>query len=180
MDRLQSIHRTGTGNRARARTRALPPTWRKLLLTLHIAAAAGLIGADLVLLTLGIAGLRGSDPVTIYPAMSTLAGWVLAPLAVIALITGVLQAVLSAYGLFRFWWVTIKLTITTLLAGLVLFVLVPGLGKVADAAGSPADASVTDTQRLVYVIVPSVAITLVVLMVGLGVFKPRWRLKIAP
>lgn len=41
-------------------SRSLPPRMRKLLLTPHISTAAGLVGADLVLLVLGINGAQGA------------------------------------------------------------------------------------------------------------------------
>jgi hypothetical protein len=46
----------------------LPQPWRNLLLTVHVGASVSVLGTDLVLLALGIAGLTGADPLTIYPA----------------------------------------------------------------------------------------------------------------
>jgi hypothetical protein len=37
----------------------LPQPWRNLLLTLHVVAAVSVLGADLVLLALGLSGLGG-------------------------------------------------------------------------------------------------------------------------
>jgi len=175
----QGMVGSGTGERphaehSRAR-RTLPAHWRNLLLTVHVSVAAGLIGADLALLTLAVSGWRGSDPASIYPAMSLVSKWVVAPLAVAALITGVLQAALGPYGLLRYWWVTIKLALTLVLTGLVLFVVVPGLrGAGASALAGPSDA-LADARRLVYVVVFSLAVALIALMAGLAVAKPRWR-----
>ena len=153
--------------------RALSPHWRKLLLTVHVSVAAGLIGADLALLTLAVSGWRGADPVSIYPAMSLLSRWVVAPLAVAALITGVLQAVLGPYGLLRYLWVTIKLAITLILTGLVLFVVVPGLRGAGESALAGTSDAPTDARGLIYVVVFSLAVAAIALMVGLAVAKPR-------
>lgn len=159
-------------------SRSLPPRVRKSLLTLHIATAAGLIGADLVLLVLAINGTRGSDPETVYPAMELLGAWVLAPLAVLALATGVTQAALTRWGLFRHWWVSAKLATTSVLTVLVLAVLVPALDEAAQAALGPSAADIlTDARRTLFVIVPSITVTLLVIMVGLGVYKPGSRTK---
>ena len=59
--------------------RRLVAHWRKLLRTAHVSVAAGLIGADLALLTLAVSGWRGSDPASVYPAMSQVSRWVVAP-----------------------------------------------------------------------------------------------------
>jgi hypothetical protein len=40
----------------------LPPPWRKLLLTLHVATGVSVLGTDLVLLVLGISSVRGRTP----------------------------------------------------------------------------------------------------------------------
>lgn len=84
--------------------------WRRPLLALHIVATVSLIGTDLVLIALGISGVRGADPETVYPAACVVEAWLVAPLVVLALGTGVLQAVRSGWGLVRHWWVAIKLT----------------------------------------------------------------------
>lgn len=90
---------------------------RKLLLTVHLIVAVGLIGADGVLLALGIAGLAGGNPATVYPAAYLVAVAVVAPLALLTLATGLTQGLLTPWGLFRHWWVTIKLTSSAGLAG---------------------------------------------------------------
>lgn len=73
--------------------RRLPPRWRNLLLTTHVVVAVGVLGTDLVLLTLAVTGLASSDPELIragYLVMELLAETVLVSLALAALATGVL------------------------------------------------------------------------------------------
>ncbi len=158
----------------------LPPLWRKLLLTVHVVASVGLIGTALVLVALGISSVRGADPQTIYPAAYLVEVWLVAPLALVALGTGVLQAVLSPWGLVRYWWVTIKLTTTAGFAGVALFVLLPRLEASADAAIGPAAQTFTIAERLPLVIAPSVAVALLVFNVVLAIYKPGWRLRSRP
>lgn len=64
------------------------PSWRKPLLTVHIVVSVSAIGAAVVLLALGISGLRDADPQTVYPAAHLVERWVIAPLALLALGTG--------------------------------------------------------------------------------------------
>ena len=154
------------------------PTWRKILLSVHIATAVSVLGTDVVLLALGIAGLRGASPETIYPAARLVGAWLVAPLAVTALASGVLLGLLTPWGLLRYWWVTIKLAITAVLTAVVLFVLIPRLSVAADNA--TAGVQFTDADRVPLVAAPVVAVTLLGLNVVLAVFKPRWRLRSDP
>lgn len=41
--------------------------WRRPLLTIHVAASGGLLGAALVILALGVSGIGGADARTVYP-----------------------------------------------------------------------------------------------------------------
>src|SRR5688500_1317068 len=156
-------------------SRLLSPPARKILLSAHIAATVSALGADLVLLGLGLAGSTGSDPRTIYPAMSIIGSSVMAPLAVASLTTGLLLAFFTQWGVFRYWWVTIKLGITASLTVLVLFVLVPRLATAARIVGFGAD--ISEAERLQLVITPAVGCTLLIATVALAVFKPAWRLR---
>jgi hypothetical protein len=156
-------------------SRTLPAPWRKLLLTVHVAATVSLIGTTLVLLVLGISGLRGADPRTVYPAAYLVEAWLVAPLAILALGTGLLQAALTPWGLFRYWWVAIKLTTTLGFTGLVLLVLIPRLAASAEAA--TAAQTFTAAERLPLALVPPVALTALIFNVALAIFKPGWRLR---
>lgn len=155
----------------------LPSPGRKLLLTVHVAATVSVLGTDLVLLALGISSVGGADPRTIYPAAHLVGTRLVAPLAILSLGTGLLLGILTPWGLLRYWWVTVKLAITAVLTGVVLFVLVPRLGAAADAVTAPAPRLLTIGERLPLVVAPAVASTLLALNVVLAIFKPGWRLR---
>ena len=155
----------------------LPVPWRKLLLSLHVATTVSVLGTDLVLLTLGIASLGGADPRTIYPAAHLASAWLVAPLAVLSLGTGLLLGLLTPWGVFRYWWVTIKLAITIVLTGIVLFVLVPRLGMVAAAVTASDSGPLPIGERVSLVIAPALASSLLLLNVILAIFKPGRRLR---
>jgi hypothetical protein len=156
----------------------LAAPWRKLLLTAHVAATVSVLGTDLVLLLLGLSSLSGADARMIYPAAYLVSAWLVAPLAMLSLSTGLLMGVLTPWGLFKYWWVTIKLAITTVLTGVVLFVLVPRLGAAAAVVSGPTQGLLTSAERLPLVIAPALASTLLLLMVVLAIFKPGWRLRL--
>jgi SAM-dependent methyltransferase len=147
--------------------------WHKLLLTAHVTASVGVLGADLVLLNLGFAGLSGAAPATIYPAARIVGESVVAPLALTALGTGVWLSVSTPWRLFRYWWVAIKLAITLALTAAVLFVLLPALGTAADAVA--AGAKLGTRERVPLFAAPAVASSLLLLAAALGIFKPRWK-----
>lgn len=158
------------------RRMSLTSPHHKALLILHITAAVGVLGADLALLTLDVSGARGVDPATIYPAAHTLGEWLIAPLAVIALSTGILLAAIGKWGLWRYLWVATKLSITAVLTVLVFTLLVPGLGAAAhDAVGT--GHAVAQSKRTLLAIIPIVASTLLLVNVALAVAKPAVRLR---
>jgi hypothetical protein len=156
---------------------ALPRPYRRLLLTVHVAASVSVLGADLVLLALGVASVGGADPVTIYPAASLVAAWLVQPLAFSALASGLALGLLTPWGLFTYWWVTIKLGIVAVLTGVVLFVLVPALGATADAVTRLTPRLLGAGERLPLLIAPATASVLLVVALALAIFKPGWRLR---
>lgn len=151
-------------------------TYRKALLTLHIVAAAGALGGDLAFLALAAWGHKATtDPVSVYPAAHTLAEVLIAPLALLTLLTGVMLATLSDYGLLRYWWTAIKLAITVTLSVLVFVAVIPALGQAANDATGTAHA-VASSKRTLLLIIPSFASSLVIVNVLLAVTKPAKRL----
>lgn len=141
----------------------------RLLLTAHLLFTVGLVGAVGVLVALGVAGLRGADPGIIYPAAHLVDAWVVAPLAVLALVTGLIQLAVTRWSLGQAW-VKVKLVTTTAAAIAVVLVLEPRLGRSAQAAleGEPFAAA----QFLPLVIAPGVALAILVGNVILGLTKP--------
>ena len=133
---------------------------RRALLILHIASAVGVLGADLALLLLA---LRED-----YASGLLLAEWLIEPLAVTALVTGILLATLGSYGLFRYWWTAIKLTITAVLNAAVFLLLTPALERAVKAGTTP--------SALSLLLPPAVASTLLLVNVALAVAKPAARL----
>lgn len=155
----------------------LPRSWQNALVSLHVAASVSVLGADLVLLLLGSASLAGAEPITIYPPARLVAVWLVAPLALLTLATGLALGLLTQWGIFTYWWVTIKLTIVLVLSAAVLLVLVPVLGATAESVTAPALDALTTAQRLPLVAAPAVASTLLVVALVLAIFKPPWRLR---
>jgi hypothetical protein len=96
--------------------------------------------------------------------------WLAAPLAVIALGTGLLQATLSGWGLFGHWWITVKLAGTAGFTAVIFTVIIPSLAT--NSADAAAGETFTTAQRLPLTVVPAAAAALLVVNVALGVLKP--------
>ncbi|WP_426508633.1 hypothetical protein ACPPVO_58990 [Dactylosporangium sp. McL0621] len=109
------------------------PRWRKAILTLHVATAVGWLGTDLVLLTLGIAGLSGAaDRAVVYPAQGLIGIVLFVPLTFLVWLVGVVNALGTPWGLVKWWWVAVKLGIVTVMLGLVVLALYPNLADASD------------------------------------------------
>jgi hypothetical protein len=150
----------------------LPPRWRKAVLTTHVVTAVGWLGVDLVQLTLGVAGLTGTDPAVVYPAFGLIGTALFVPLSFLVWLVGVVNAVCTPWGLLRHWWVVTKLAIVTLMLVLVVFALYPNLSDAwAMGAATPRQ------TRLDLVVAPSVSTSLLVLATVLSTYKPWGRTK---
>jgi hypothetical protein len=159
--------------RSRPRGRwQLSPPWRKLLVAMHIIVSVGLLGADAAVLLLSIAGARGSDPRTVYPAALLIGVTLLVPLAALALITGLALGLLTPWGVVQYWWVTIKLALTAMGIVLALLVLIPALRAAADASTAVARAPLPTADRIGLVKDASGASTVLILTILLAVYKP--------
>lgn len=89
---------------------------RKAALTVHIASSVGLLGAIASFLALSVTTLSGDTGPLIrggYLALEILALDVVVPLAWAALLSGLIMALGTRWGLLRHWWVLTKLVITT-------------------------------------------------------------------
>lgn len=118
----------------------MPPRLWKAALTAHVACSVGSLGAVAAFLVLAILALRTADEALVraaYPAMDVIARYVVLPLVLASLITGVVQALGTPWGLFRHYWVQAKLLLTLLVAGVLLLQLeLVGYLARAAAAGS--------------------------------------------
>ncbi len=93
----------------------LTPQLRKLVLAVHITCSVGWIGAVVAYLVLGVSAVTSSDALTVRAAWIAmeLTGWfAIVPLALAALLTGLIISLGTAWGLFRHYWVLISLGLT--------------------------------------------------------------------
>ena len=149
---------------------------RRTLLTAHIVASVGWLGAVVVFLSLANAGVASSDPLTVrsaYLAMESIGWFVLVPFSLASFATGTVQALTTKWGLFQHYWVIAKLLIN-LLATVILLLYMESLGALADlAVEAEGAASVpADLQSPSPVLHAGAALVLLAIATALSVFKP--------
>jgi hypothetical protein len=104
--------------------------------------------------------------------MGLIAWYVIVPLALASLLTGLLMSLGSKWGLFRYYWVLISLLLT-IFATVVLLVETQTIGHYAVVASDPATSG-EELRTLGSTLVHSVGGTVVLLVIlVLNVYKPR-------
>ena len=119
----------------------LPAGPRKLALTVHLTCSVGWIGAVVAYLALGVAAATGRDAETVRAAWIAMevVGWsAIVPLAIGALLTGLVMSLGTPWGLFRHYWVVISLGLTVF-ATAVLLAHMPTVSALAQAGGQGGD-----------------------------------------
>ena len=114
----------------------MTPGLRKLVLTAHLTSSVGWIGAVVAYLGLGLAAGTSRDAQTVRAAWIAmeLTGWfVIVPLALAALLTGLILSLGTPWGLFRHYWVVIALALT-IVSTVVLLLHMPTVSNVANVA----------------------------------------------
>jgi hypothetical protein len=148
---------------------------RKPLLVAHIGTSVGLLGAVLVFFCLSALGIAMSDPKSanaFYAVMPQVTWLVIVPLAVASTAIGILQSLLSPWGLIRHYWVVLKLVMTVLITAVLL--LQTGTIDRLGAIAARASLEVPDTEARYSVLLHSGAGFLALLVVLiLSVVKPQ-------
>lgn len=149
---------------------------RKGLLVLHVCMSVGWLGAVMAFLAVAVVSAAGTNAEVerACALVMEVLGWtVLVPLSGASLLTGIVQALVTPWGLFRHYWVVAKLVINVV-ATAVLLMYMQTLGRVAERSGPAADRSLhRDLQAWSPVLHASAALVLLVLAVVLSVYKPR-------
>jgi hypothetical protein len=115
---------------------ALRPRVRKLVLTTHVSVSVGWIGAVVAYLTLGLAAVKSDSTSTVRAAWigMEITGWyAIVPLAVASMLTGLVMALGTRWGLFRHYWVLISFVLTVL-SVVVLVLHMPDVSSLATTA----------------------------------------------
>ena len=151
----------------------LSPGLRKFALGCHLLFAIGWIGAVLAYLTLATAAEVSDSPNTVRAAWigMELSGWyAIVPLAVASLITGLVMAVGTRWGVFRHYWVVFSLALTTF-AVTVLVLHMPTVSSHADTARDADRAELAGLgSDLAH---PLIGLLVLLAVLVLNIYKPR-------
>jgi hypothetical protein len=148
---------------------------RKFALTAHVTSSVALLGSIAAFLSLAVAGLTSQNAQMVraaYLAMELIARFVIVPMAFVSLLTGLIQSLGTPWGLFRHYWVVVKLLLTVF-AAVVLLAKMELIGYAARVAAG-ATLSGADLQAAGIQLVIHAAGGLLVLLVPvvLSVYKP--------
>jgi hypothetical protein len=155
----------------------MTPRLRKFALTAHVTSSVGWLGAVAGVLALAVAGLTSQDAQLVraaYLAMEVTGWFVLVPLALASLLTGLVQSLGTKWGLFRHYWVLFKLLIN-LFATIVLLMYLQTLSALADVAAETTLSSddLGGLRTASPVLHAGAALLLLLVATVLAVYKPR-------
>ncbi len=159
----------------------MTPGLRKFALTAHVVSSVGWFGAVAGFLALAIAGLISPDAQivrAVYLAMDLTARFVIVPLCLASLLTGLVSSLGTPWGLFQHYWVLVKL-LMAIPSTILLLLHTRPISYVARVA-LETTLSGNDLGRLRIELVAEAGAALLVLLVAttLSVYKPpgktRW------
>jgi hypothetical protein len=155
----------------------MTPRVRKLALTAHVTASVGWLGAVAGFLGLAIVGVASQDPQLVraaYLVMEPVGWFVLVPLAAASLVTGLVQAFGTTWGLFRHYWVLFKL-VSNVFATIVLLLYMQTLGHFSAVAADPrfSESDLSTLRDPSPVLHSGLALLLLLVATTLAVYKPQ-------
>ena len=157
----------------------MTPALRKLTITAHVAFSVGWLGAVAAFLVLSIAGLTSHDAEVMrgaYLSMDLISRFIIIPMCFAALATGLLQALGTPWGLFRYYWILVKFGLAVFATFALLvhqFVAMAEAAKrVSGAAAETLFSADFGPLKTELVRAPSLAIVLLLVVTTLGVYKP--------
>jgi hypothetical protein len=150
------------------------PRQSRLALTAHVVSSVGWLGAIVAFLALAVVGLSSENAQLVrgvYLVAEPLTWFVIVPLALASLLTGVVQSLGSKWGLFRHYWVLFKLLIAVV-ATIVLLMYTQTVGVLAGLAAEPT-VDVGELRGPSFVLHSAAALMLLLVATVLAVYKPR-------
>jgi hypothetical protein len=160
----------------------MPPALRKFALATHLSFSVGWIGAVVAYLALSVAAVTTNDDSTLratWIAMDLTGWYAIVPLSLASLLTGLVMALGTKWGLFRHYWVLISLVLT-LLATVVLLLHMPDVSVLANAAREAEGAGLDGMAKHLNtrlgegdLLHPALGLVVLLVIQVLNVYKPQ-------
>jgi hypothetical protein len=152
------------------------PNLRKFVRTVHVTVTVGWLGAVAGFLALAIAGLSSKDTQLVhasYLAMDLITRFVIVPLSLVPLLlTGPVLSLGTPWGLFRHYWIIVKLVINFLSTAILLIHLRP-ISYMARVASTGTLSSADRGVQIQLVVAATAGLLALLFATGLAVYKPR-------
>ena len=150
----------------------MSPGIRKFALAAHLTFSVGWIGTLVAYIALGVAAVTSEEVGNVraaWTAMELIGWYVIVPLALASLLTGLVMALGTKWGLFRYYWVVISFVLTVF-ATVVLLLHMPTVTTTAEVAqqaeGSALDALGGDLEH------PAIGLVVLLVVQVLNMYKP--------
>jgi hypothetical protein len=153
----------------------MPSRVRKFALTTHVVTSVGWLGSAVAFLVLAVIGLTSRDIDLVrafYLTAEPFTYYVIVPLALAALLTGVIQSLGSTWGLLRHYWVLFKLLLTVGAATVLLVSFAQTVGRVATVARDAGEELLT-MRSSSYVLHAAGGLAVLLAVTVFAVYKPR-------
>ena len=163
----------------------MTPAMRRVNLVAHVVSSVAWIGAIVSFLVLSIVGLTSPKPDVIraaYVAMDLVGGYVIVPLALVALATGLIQSLGTEWRLFRYFWVVVKLVLTIGASALLLLHQYTAVAAAARRVLGAGPRGLVDAGAFGTQLVGDASLAIVVLVTAtvLAIYKPWGLITRAP
>jgi hypothetical protein len=153
----------------------MTPAVRRLALTAHVVSSVGWLGAVAVFLALAVSGMASDDPQMVradYLVMDSITWFVIAPLCVASVLTGFASSLGTTLGLFRHYWILIKLLITVP-ATIALFVHMQPIGLISRIAAERALTGADSGLQIQMLAAAGAALVALLVATVISIYKPR-------
>jgi len=149
---------------------------RKFVLTMHVIFSVGWLGAVVAYTALAVAGLVSHDDnqtvKIVYPALKLVGWYVIVPNSLAALLTGLIQSLGTNWGLFRYYWVSVKFLLT-FVASIILVNHMSVVSKMANIVTNGIYSGADfETMRIQLLIHAAGGLLILITTTILSVYKP--------
>jgi hypothetical protein len=153
----------------------MTPAVRRLALTAHVVSSVGWLGSVTVFLALAVSGMASDEPQMVradYLVMNSITWFVIVPLCVASVLTGFASSLGTTLGLFRHYWILIKLLITVP-ATVALFVHIQPIGLISRIAAERAVTGADSGLQIQMLAAAGAALVALLVATVISIYKPR-------